>query len=142
MKKKSKVVTILFLLFLTTNVLSIFAYQDGNTTVDSEGRKGIIIKTLAQNKNEQGFSLEDLFSHQKTVSPPSTHSNEETETVSTADTIYPISSNLTVYKCDENISPTQKLSLSNPSDGDTFYRGDTITVTGKLWSGIPGDYWE
>ncbi|MHA1407671.1 MAG: hypothetical protein ACTSSG_09880 [Candidatus Heimdallarchaeaceae archaeon] len=142
MKKKSKIVTILFLLFLVTNIFSNFAYQDSSTTVNSEERKGIIIKTLTQNKKERGFSSEDLFDHQKTVFPPSTHSNEEIETVSTPDTIYPISTNLTVYKKEENISPTQKLSLSNPSDGDTFYRGDTITVTGKLWSGIPGDYWE
>ncbi|MHA1223312.1 MAG: hypothetical protein ACTSP3_08660 [Candidatus Heimdallarchaeaceae archaeon] len=74
MKKKSKIVTILFLLFLVTNIFSNFAYQDSSTTVNSEERKGIIIKTLTQNKKERGFSSEDLFDHQKTVFPPSTHS--------------------------------------------------------------------
>jgi len=31
--------------------------------------------------------------------------------------------------------------ITYPDPGDQFFRGDTVTVTGVLWSGLPGDFW-
>jgi hypothetical protein len=33
-----------------------------------------------------------------------------------------------------------KLTLTDPTQ-NWFYRGATVTIAGKLWSGVPGDYW-
>jgi hypothetical protein len=35
-----------------------------------------------------------------------------------------------------------KKDLTDPTDGDWSFRGSTITVSGRLWSGVPGDNWD
>ena len=55
---------------------------------------------------------------------------------------YPESQEIRVFEKPEFDKDTGiKLTLTDPS-ANWFYRGATVTIAGKLWSGVPGDEWD
>ncbi|MEE9409536.1 MAG: hypothetical protein V3V41_01255, partial [Candidatus Heimdallarchaeota archaeon] len=139
----NKISTVILLSFLVANSLIVVSVQSKEPENSSLNNRRIILGKIQYNKPQ--FQRNDNPFFFPTSDIDSQDWRRENSVDSTdVELRSPQFGELIVLPHNPIGSDTNsdiRRSISAPTYSEA-YRGDTVTVSGKLWSGVPGDYWK